>query len=354
MSRKLFTVGPVEVMEETRQVMARSMIIHRGKEYKQLHQGIVEKMRKVLDTEMDILLVGGSASVFLEACVRNGVDRKVLGVSNGSFGDRWQEICQLNGKEVTELQVPWGKAVRGKHLEGSVQKDVEAVTIVSNESSTGVLNPLPELVQAIRSQNDPLIFIDAVTSATAVDLQLKKIDVDAVVFGSQKALSLPPGLALMACSDRLLQKAKTVKNRGFYTDLIQLKKKNDENYALTTPPVSLMYGLDFQLDRILAEGMATRYARHEKMAEMLEGWAAKHYGVYPEEGFRSKTISVINKGSMPYDQFSATLKEKGFEISNGYGNIKDRTFRIGCMGDLTINDIKDLIEAMDETLEELK
>lgn len=354
MGRKLFTVGPVEVMEELRQAMARPMIIHRGKEYKQLHQGIVEKMRKILETDMDILLVGGSASVFLEACIRNGVDKKVLGVSNGAFGDRWQEISQLNGKETVELQVPWGTAVRGKHLAGLVQKDVEAVTIVSNESSTGVLNPLPELVQSIRSQNNPLIFVDAVTSAMAVDLQLKAIDVDAVVFGSQKALSLPPGLAFMACGERLLQKAKTVKNRGFYTDLIQLKKKNDENYALTTPPVSLMYGLDFQLDRILAEGTVARYARHELMAKMLEDWAAKHYGIYPEEGFRSKTISVINKGSMPYDQFSAALKKKGFEISNGYGDIKDSTFRIGCMGDLTIKDIKDLIEAMDATLEELK
>jgi len=353
-SRKLFTVGPVEVIEEVRQAMARPMIIHRGKEYKQLHQGIVEKMRKILDTDMDILLVGGSASVFLESCIRNGVDKKVLGVSNGAFGDRWQEISQLNGKETVELQVPWGKAVRSQHLDGLVQKDVEAVTIVSNESSTGVLNPLPELVQSIRSQNEPLIFVDAVTSAMAVDLQLKKIDVDAVVFGSQKALSLPPGLAFMACGERLLQKAKTVKNRGFYTDIIQLKKKNDENYALTTPPVSLMYGLDLQLDRILAEGTAARYERHEKMAKLLEDWAADRDGVYPEEGFRSKTISVINKGSMPYDQFSAALKKKGFEISNGYGDIKDSTFRIGCMGDLTINDIKDLIEAMDATLEELK
>jgi len=353
-SKKLFTVGPVEVMEDVRQAMARPMITHRCKEYRQLHEGIVEKMRKVLDTDMDVLLVGGSASVFLEACIRNGVNRKNIALSNGSFGDRWQEISQLNGKEVKKIQVPWGKALRGAHLEGQVDDDAEAVTVVSNESSTGVLNPLPEIVDAVRSQSDPLLFVDAVTSATAVDLDLRRIDVDAVVFGSQKALSLPPGLAFLACGERLLEKAETVKERGFYTDLLQLKKKNDENYALTTPPVSLMYGLDHQLDKILAEGTAARYRRHEQMARLLEDWAVKKDGIYPEEGFRSRTIVVINKGSIPFDEFSAALKKKGFEVSNGYGKIKDSTFRVGAMGDLSVQDIKDLIQAMDTTLEELK
>ncbi|MDD3398162.1 MAG: aminotransferase class V-fold PLP-dependent enzyme [Candidatus Methanomethylophilaceae archaeon] len=354
MSKRLFTVGPVEVMEDVRQVMARPMITHRCKEYRQLHEGIVEKMRKVLDTDMDILLVGGSASVFLEACIRNGVSRKNLGASNGSFGNRWQEISALNGKDVKKIQVPWGEPIRAQDLDGQVGSDIEAVTVVSNESSTGVLNPLPEIVDSVRSQGDALLFVDAVTSATAVDLELRRLDLDAVVFGSQKALSLPPGLAFLACSERLLEKAKTVQNRGFYTDILELKKKNDENYALTTPPVSLMYGLDYQLDRIMAEGTAARYRRHEEMAKLLEDWAAKRDGIYPLEGFRSRTIAVINKGSMPYDQFSAGLKAKGFEVSNGYGKIKDSTFRVGCMGDLTVKDIKDLIQAMDTTLEELK
>ncbi len=350
----MFTVGPVEVREELRQAMAQPIITHRCKEYKNLHEGIVEKMRKVLGTDMDIFLVGGSASVFLEACIRNGVSKKSLALSNGSFGDRWRDIAALNGKDAGCIQVPWGKAIRASHLEGGLEKDVEAVTVVSTESSTGVLNPLPEIVEELRSQGDPLICVDAVTSATALDLELPRLDLDAVVFGSQKALSLPPGLAFMALSERLLEKAAQIPDRGFYTDLLELKKKSDVNYALTTPPVTLLYGLDLQLDRILSEGVAQRHRRHVEMNGMLEDWAAKRDGIYPEEGFRSRTIAVINKGDMDFARFTAGLGEKGFELSNGYGRIKDSTFRVGAMGDLGVRDIRDLIEAMDATLEEME
>jgi aspartate aminotransferase-like enzyme len=186
-----------------------------------------------------------------------------------------------------------------------------------------------------------------------MDLNLKRLDADAVVFGTQKALALPPGLAMMAVSERLLNKAKSVPNRGFYTDLLKVKKQNDENYALTTPPVSLMYALDFQLDRILSEGMPARYRRHQEMADIVEDWAGKKLsGTFPEKGFRSNTISVLNRGSLDFDKFHSSLKSKGYEISNGYGDVKDKTFRIGHMGDTTPEGLRGLLSVMDEILEE--
>ncbi|MDR1955005.1 MAG: aminotransferase class V-fold PLP-dependent enzyme, partial [Candidatus Methanoplasma sp.] len=249
MSRKLFTVGPVNVEQEVRNALAGPMITHRSKEYKALHQDIIEKMRKTLDTDMDILMVGGSASVFLEGMIRNGVRSKTLGITNGSFGDRSIEIAELNGKTVEKVQVGWGKAIRAEHIKDKVKEDIEAVHWVSNESSTGVFSDSKEIADEVRSQNpDALVFVDAVTSAFAMDLKLRELNADALVFGTQKALALPPGLAMIAVSERLLKKAKTVPNRGFYTDLLKVKKQNDEHYALTTPPVSLMYALDFQLD----------------------------------------------------------------------------------------------------------
>jgi len=354
LSRKLFTVGPVHVEPEVLQAMTKPMITHRSKEYKALHGAVMEKMKKVLDTDMDIFLVGGSASVFLEGAVRNGVNSNVLGITNGSFGDRWIEISKLNGKNVKEIRVPWGKAMKPSDIEGAVDKGTEAVHFVSNESSTGVLSPLGAIADEVRKQSDALIFVDGVTSVAATDLKLKKNEIDALIFGSQKALALPPGLGFMAVSEKLMNKAKEVKNRGFYTDLIKLKKNNDENYTLTTPPVSLIYALDFQLDRMIAEGMQARYRRHGEMAKLVKQWSSKLAGMLPEEGYMSDTIGVLNRGELDFDKFHAALKSKGYEISNGYGDVKQRTFRIGHMGDITPEKLKCLLKVMDETLEECK
>jgi len=352
-NRRLFTVGPVEVREELVKAMSKPMIIHRGKEYKKLHENIVEKTRKVLDTDMEILFVGSSATGLLEGCSRCGVRSKALGMSNGSFGKRWQEISESNGKTVIKAEAPWGEPIMPEHFLDSIDGSVDAVHFVSNESSTGVLNPTADIVDAIKERSDALVMVDGVTAVAGTDLKLRSLDIDALVFGTQKALALPPGIALAACSEPLLERSKDAKDAGYYFNLNEIHNKNTENYALTTPPVSLMYGLDAQLDRMLAEGMPARYRRHQEMKALVHSWAEGRDGLYAQKGFRSDTISVINKGDMPFDTFHSALKEKGYEISNGYGKIKDTTFRIGHMGDLTVADIKELIEKMDETLEEI-
>jgi aspartate aminotransferase-like enzyme len=354
LSRRLFTVGPVEVFPDTLQAMTKPMIMHRGKDYSTLQKGIIEKLHKALDTDMEIFLSPASATGFLESCVRCGVNKHMLGVSNGSFGDRWQQIGTLNGKMVDKVDVEWGKAIRKEHLQGRIGKDVEAVTIVSNESSTGVLNPMLEIAQAVKDNGDPLLFVDGVTSVGAVDLELRKMRPDALVFGSQKALALPPGLAVICVSDRLMKKAETVQNRGYYFDLVEIKKFADKDLPLTTPAVSLLYGLDHQLDKMLKEGMGVRYQRHKEMAEHTRNWARKHFGLYAEQGFRSLTITVVETGHFDFATFEKKLKERGFEISPGYGKIKDNTFRIGHMGDLTMTDMVDLTNVMDTVLEEMK
>jgi aspartate aminotransferase-like enzyme len=350
---RLFTVGPVEVRTEVLQSMNRSMITHRSKDYKDLHRGIVEKLKKALETDMNIILASTSSSGFLESCVRCGVQSKMLGISNGAFGERWQKIGTSNSKEVVELQVPWGKAVQPRDLKGMIDESIEAVTLVSNESSTGVFNPVEDLVNAIREQGDPLIFIDGVTSVGAIDLHLDRIEVDALVFGTQKALALPPGLAMIFASDRLLEKAKSVENRGFYFDLLELKKYADKDFAMTTPPISLMYGLDFQLDRLLREGMVRRYARHREMADTVREWAERNSGLFAEKGHRSNTITVVNNTDIAFDMIQNSLRGKGYEISGGYGKIKDETYRIGHMGDLNVADIRELLAVMDQAMEEL-
>jgi len=355
LNRELFTVGPVNVEPEVLQAMARPMITHRSKEYKQLHGAIVEKTRKALGTDMDVFMVAGSATVMIEGAIRNGVAGRSLGITGGSFGDRSIEVAQLNGKSVEKVEVPMGKGIRPQSIEGLVKKDIEAVHWVSNESSTGVFSDSAAIAEEVRRQSsDALVIVDAVTSAFAMDLKIKDMGPDALIFGTQKALALPPGLGMMICSEKMLKKSATVTNRGFYTDLLKIKKQSDENYALTTPPVSLMYGLDFQLDKALAEGMPARYRRHQEMADLVKAWSKKLYGIFPEEGFQSNTIGVLNRGPLDFDKFHASLKSRGYEISNGYGGVKEKTFRIGHMGDLTPARVRKLLSVMDEILEEMK
>lgn len=189
----LYTVGPVNVAPDTLQSMTKPMITHRSPEYKELHASIVEKVRKALDTDMEVFMVAGSASAFLEGAIRNGASEKTFGITNGSFGNRSIEIAELNGKAVDKVEVPWGKAMKPEHIDGKIGKDVELVHWVSNESSTGVFSDSVALAKSVREQNpDALVMVDAVTSAFAMDLKLKEMDADAVIFGSQKALALPP------------------------------------------------------------------------------------------------------------------------------------------------------------------
>ncbi|MCQ2085643.1 MAG: aminotransferase class V-fold PLP-dependent enzyme [archaeon] len=356
MSRKLYTVGPVDVAEDTLKAMDRPMITHRTKEYKELHKNIEQKLQEVLNTNYDILMVGGSATVLLEGAARSGISKKSLGLTSGSFGDRSIEVATTNGKMVDVVKVPLGKAVKPADLAGKVAADTEAVHWVSNESSSGVYCDSIALAEEVRSQNpDSLIMIDAVTSMLAMDLHFDKVQPDSVVFGTQKAFALPPGMAFAAVSPKFLAKAEKVENKGFYADFTKLKEKNDENYALTTPPVSLMYGVDYQLDKMLKEGMATRYRRHQEMADMVRKWAKdRMQGVFPEAGYESNTIGVVNRGDLDFDKFHSIIKSKGMEISNGYGSAKNTTFRIGHMGDLTCADIQKLLDVMDEALEEMK
>jgi aspartate aminotransferase-like enzyme len=351
---KLFTVGPVEVREDTMKAMCKPMITHRSEDYKILHRSVVEMLHEAFETDLQPLLCGSSATGLMEACVRSGVQSRMLGMSNGSFGDRWQGIGSENGKEVLKVNGAWGKALHGSDAVGAIDGSIEAVTVVHNESSTGVMNPVHEIAETIRKKADPLLLVDVVTSAGSVDLRLKELDPDAVVFGTQKAMACPPGLAVMFASDRLLKKAETVRNRGYYFDLSEMKKFADRDLTLTTPPISIIYGLEHQLEKMLREGMRTRYERTHEMAELVRSWALKRFGLYAEEGYRSETIIVIQFDQFDFARFNKGLKARGYEISSGYGKCKEITFRIGTMGDLTVPDIKGLLNVMDEVLEEMQ
>jgi len=195
--------------------------------------------------------------------------------------------------------------------------------------------------------------VDAVSSLGGAKIEMDACGIDMLLTSSQKCLALPPGLALGAVSDRAMKKAETVENRGWYFDLVRMEKHRNKDSSPATPAMSLIYALDFQLDRILAEGLDNRFARHSAMAKRVQEWADAHdLSMYAPEGYRSQTVTTIkNDRGISISELNTFLKQREMRIANGYGKLKDKTFRIAHMGETQMDDIEILLETMEEYLQ---
>ena len=351
---RMFVPGPVDVDDEVLQAQAQPMLPHRSKEFEEIFRRASEKAQKLFYTQSRVLLSASSGTGLQEAAVRNLVNKKVLSCVNGAFADRWYEVALSNGKEAEKLEFDWDEPVSPKRVADVVKNNsFEAITIVHNETSTGLQNPVKEVAEAVRAvAPDILILVDAVSSLSGAKIETDAWGLDMVLTSSQKALALPPGLALAAVSNRALEKAKSVQNRGWYFDLVRLEKHRLKDSSPATPAMALIFALDRQLDRILAEGLENRFARHSAMAVRVQQWAdLQGLSLYAPEGYRSQTVTTIkNERDIDLPDLNAFLKKRGMRIANGYGQLKNITFRIAHMGEIQMNDLEELFAAMEEYL----
>ena len=350
--RKLFSPGPIEVHPDLLQAMTAPMVSHRGKEYKQLHARIRPKLKKLLCTEANVYLLTSSGTGGMEAAMRNGVARKVLTCAVGAFGERWHKIARANGIESELLAVEWGKGLRPERIEAKLKEGgFDAVAVTHNETSTGVMNPLREIGEAVRRFDDVLLMADCVSSMAGARIEPDAWGVDVALAGVQKAFGLPPGLGIMVVSDRALARAETIEHRGFYFDLLKFRDQDAKDQTPETPAISLVYALDAMLDRALTEGIEARFARTEAMARECNAWAADRFGLFAEEGFRSVTMTcVANTRGIDVGAMIGSVAERGFTIADGYGKLKGETFRIAHMGDLAVDDLRDLLSVIDSVI----
>ncbi len=348
---RMFVPGPVDVDEAILNAQAQPMLPHRSKEFEDIFRRASEKARQLFFTRYRVFLTASSGTGLQEAAIRNFVDRKVLSCVNGAFADRWYEVAVSNGKEAEKLAFEWDQPVDPDRVAAAVKKGgFEALTIVHNETSTGLQNPVREVAEAVRAAApDTLILVDAVSSLGGAKIEMDAWGLDMVLTSSQKAIALPPGLALGAVSDRAMKKAEKVQNRGWYFDLLRMEKHRLKDSSPATPAMSLIFALDAQLDRILAEGLEARFARHSAMARRVQDWAIAHgLAIYAPEGYRSQTVTTIkNERGWDVSALNAFLKERGMRIANGYGPLKNVTFRIAHMGEIQRSDIERLLEAME-------
>jgi aspartate aminotransferase-like enzyme len=229
----------------------------------------------------------------------------------------------------------------------------DVFTVTHNETSTGIMNPVEEIAEVRKKYPDVLWLVDAVSSMAGAKIEVDKLGIDVCITSTQKALALPPGMAICSITPRALEHGKQVKQRGWYLDLLEIYKyveTKDHQYS-ATPSLSHMFALNYQLDRILAEGLENRYARHKEMAEYTRAWAKKNFALYPEEKYASLTLTTItNTRNISVKALNDALGKVAMQISNGYGDLKEKTFRIAHMGELTMADVKEVIAAIENIL----
>lgn len=359
---KLFTAGPVACFPEVLKAMSIQMFSHRSKEYQELHKDTTIRLAKFLEArKATVFLIPASGTGFMEASIRNAVTPggKVLVTIIGAFGKRYCEVVVSNGRKAVVLEKQPGEPVLPEELDEALKKnpDVEAVTITYNETSTGVLNPLPELAK-VAKEHDKLVFVDAVSAMGAADIKVDEWGIDLVFASSQKAFGVPPGLAMAAVSDAVFEKAEKIPDRGWYFDLLKYKKYLEKQWSTpSTPPIPQIIGLNVVLRIIEKMGGKEAWLRMyaERAEKIRKGVLDLGLELFAREGYYSPTITVVKtppgiKGVEVYE----AMRKRGFEIAKGYGPVKEFTFRIGHMGYITDEDIRELFENLREVINELK
>lgn len=350
----LFLPGPVEVRKEILEAQTAWMIGHRSKEFAALYASLQEKLRKAFYTESRVLLNGSSGTGFWEGASRNCIrdDRKALHLVGGAFSERWAKISEENGKQVDVIEVEWGQAHTPEMVEDALKKaQYDAVCVVHNETSTGVTNPIKEIAAVVNQYDDTLMLVDTVSGFLGIELRVDDWGIDVALTSSQKAFALPPGIAFAAVSDRVLERAKQIPNRGYYFDFVNLDKSGQKNNTPSTPPVSLMYAADKQLDYILnEEGLENRFARHQQMRDRTIEWAlSRDFSLYAQDGYRSPTVTTVaNTRGMDVNAWDAFMSDKGYAVDKGYGKIKGETFRVPHMGEVKPDILEDFLATIDE------
>lgn len=353
MYKKLFIPGPTHVRQEILEAQTAPMIGHRGADYAALQLEVTPKLQQLLYTEQRVYLYACSSTGVMEGAVRQASTKRILNTICGAFSKRWYEIANENGLPCDKIVVPDGQAITPEQVDAALASgDYDAVCLTMNETATGVMNPVQATAAMVREKYpEVLILVDAVSCMAGAKIEFDAWGLDVCLAGVQKCFALPPGLTVCAVSDRARQRAKQVPYPGHYFAYAQMDKRYEKGETPATPAISLIQALNRQMDDILTEGLEARWQRHRDMAAIVQAWARKYFGLYSDERYLSPTVTnVANTRGIGVGQLNKDLALRGATISNGYGDLKDKCFRIAHMGDLTVADINWLLEQINDIL----
>jgi aspartate aminotransferase-like enzyme len=272
----------------------------------------------------------------------------------GAFSDKWLDVARRCGKNAEPLQVDWGKHIDQKDVDRALASGkFDTVTLIHNETSTGVMNPLPEICCTLAKYPDVVLIVDTVSSFSAMQIDMDALGIDVMLTGAQKALALPPGFSLFSVSEKAFARAEKQKDRGYYFDFLEFKKQQAEWMTPSTPSIGHIFALQSKLDEIFEEGLQARFDRHAKTNALVHDWVRESgFEFFAEEGFRSKTLTCVkNNQGIDVLSFAKKLREKHhLVIDPGYGKLRGKTFRLSNMGDETEKTVSLLLSCLDDIL----
>ncbi len=349
--------GPTPVPPDILEAVGRPMVDHRGRPFAALIQRVTERLKEFFQTKQEVLILSTSGTGSMEAAVVNSLSPgdKVLVVSIGAFGDRFANIADTFGAEVTVLPYEWGQAADPEDVRKALadNPEIKAVLVTHNETSTGVVNPLEEIAKVVR-EADRLHIVDAISSLGAIPFDMDGWGLDVVVTGSQKGWMVPPGLAFIALSERGWKANESARMPRFYMDVGKALDFLQKGQTPWTPAVSIYYGLDVALEKMAAEGVEGVYARHAKIGKMVrEGVKALGLELLAaDERYASNTVTAIK---CPDGVEVAALRrmledEHNVVVAGGQGKLAGKIFRIGHLGLVSEDDIRDALDALAKVL----
>lgn len=359
MHDRLFIPGPVEVRPEILQACATPQVGHRTQAYKDLHGAVIPMVKQILYTAQEVLIFTCSATGVMEGSVRNVVHKKVLHAVNGAFSKRWHKISGLNGLPCDKIEVDWGKAVTAEQIDEKLATgEFDTFAMVFNETSTGVRAPIEEISEVMKKYPDVLWLVDAVSAMAGDKIECDKLGLDVCLAGTQKCWGMPTGICITMISNKAMERAAKTENPGYYVNFTDAKKYNDKDQTPHTPSIPLFFALKAQCEHILKkEGLENRWNRHIEMANIVRNWVVdRGYELFPEKGFESNTLTCAkNTKGVDIKELNKQLSAKHHAvISNGYGDLKGKAFRIAHMADTTIDEMQELLSWLDELMPALE
>ena len=330
------------------------MIGHRGEDFKNLYRSIHPNLQKMFATRQSVFLSTSSAWGVMEASIRNVVDRGVLCCMCGAFSDKWFDVAKRCGKNAEALQVDWGKHINPKDVDAKLATGkFDTVTLIHSETSTGVMNPLPEICCTLAKYPNVVLVVDTVSSFSGSRIEMDALGIDVMLTGAQKALALPPGFSLFSVSEKAFARAEKIPNRGYYFDFLEFKQQQADWMTQSTPSIGHIFALQSKLEDIFAETLPTRFARHARTNSLVHDWVRERgFEFFAEENFRSITLTCVkNNRAIDVAKLVRDLREKHhLVIDGGYGKIKGQTFRLSNMGDETEKTVAHLLRCLDDCL----
>ena len=356
----LRTPGPIPVPDEILTAMSKPMSNHRGPEFKKILYKVTDQLQQVFSTNSDIFILTSSGTGAMEAAIVNTLSPgdKVVCATIGNFGDRFGQIAKNFGAQVTMLSFNEGEAVQIDSLRNALaaDKDIKAVLVTHNETNTGVTNDLESISEVVKGEFDKLLLVDGISSLCSVPLKTDDWGCDVVISASQKGWMLPPGLAFISFSERAWTAYSESNMPKFYFDLAQYRKYFKIGQPPYTPGLSVIYALDLALDNILNEGMGKIFDRHTQIGEFTRN-SIRSLGlsIFPQENVASNTVTAVKSPeNLDVTKLIAKLRDvDNIILAGGYGELKDKIFRIGHMGYTQKSDIQEVVEALRKTLPEL-